>query len=192
MELWEIITTAIALSMDAFAVAICKGLSVQKATLKQSMIAGVWFGGFQGLMPLIGFFVGQTFASLVKNFDHWIAFVLLLLIGGNMIKESFSKEQEEMCDCFGAKSMLLLAISTSIDALAVGITFSCLKEGIAGGIGTAVLIIGITTFIFSAFGVKIGNVFGACFKNKAEFCGGAVLILIGTKILLEHLEILKI
>lgn len=190
MEIWEIITTAVALSMDAFAVAICKGLSVRKASLKQSLIAGAWFGGFQALMPLIGFLVGQTFAGFVKQFDHWIAFVLLLLIGSNMIKEALSKQEEEMCDCFGAKSMLLLAIATSIDALAVGITFSCLE--LACGILPAVLIIGIITFIFSAFGVRLGNVFGAHFKSKAEFFGGAVLVLIGTKILLEHLGIIKI
>lgn len=188
MEIWEIITTAVALSMDAFAVAICKGLSVQKASLKQAATAGAWFGGFQALMPLIGFLVGQTFAGFVKQFDHWIAFVLLLLIGGNMIKESLSKE-EEVNDCFGAKSMLLLAIATSIDALAVGITFSCLELPI--GIVPAVVMIGVITFIFSAFGVRLGNVFGARFKNKAEFFGGAVLVLIGTKILLEHLGVLK-
>lgn len=182
MGLIEIFILAIGLSMDAFAVSICKGLSVKKLKPKHCLIAGIYFGGFQAGMPLIGYFLGKQFESLITSVDHWIAFVLLGLIGLNMIKESFEKD-EELNDSFSLKTMLPLAIATSIDALAVGITFACLKVQII----PAVSMIGLTTFIISAIGVKIGNIFGTKFKSKAEFIGGAVLILIGLKILIEHL-----
>ena len=184
MSYIEIIILAIGLSMDAFAVSICKGLSVQKLKPKHCAIAGLYFGGFQAGMPLIGYLLGKQFQSLILSVDHWIAFVLLGLIGVNMIRESFDKA-EELNDSFSFKTMLPLALATSIDALAVGVTFACLKVQIF----VAVAIIGITTFIFSAVGVKIGNVFGAKFKSKAEFAGGVVLIIMGVRILLEHLNI---
>ncbi|MEE1219287.1 MAG: manganese efflux pump MntP family protein [Ruminococcus sp.] len=184
MSIFEILILAVGLSMDAFAVSICKGLSVQKLSPKHSVIAGLYFGGFQALMPLIGFFLGTQFQSLITSIDHWIAFVLLGLIGGNMIKESFGKD-EELDDSFSPKAMLPLAVATSIDALAVGVTFACLKVEIF----SAVTIIGITTFVFCAIGVKIGKIFGCKFKSKAEFVGGAVLVLMGLKILIEHLNI---
>lgn len=182
MSLIEIFILAIGLSMDAFAVSICKGLSVKKLKPKHCLIAGLYFGGFQAGMPLIGYFLGKQFEWLITSIDHWIAFVLLSLIGLNMIKESFEKD-EELNDSFSFKTMLPLAIATSIDALAVGITFACLKVQIA----PAVTLIGVTTFVISTFGVKIGNIFGTKFKSKAEFIGGTVLILIGIKILIEHL-----
>jgi len=186
MGIVELFILAIGLSMDAFAVAICKGLSVQKLEIKHMLIVGAYFGGFQALMPAIGYLLGSQFEHLIVSVDHWIAFFLLLFIGGNMIKESRETDVEDLDDDFGFKTMLLLAIATSIDALAVGVTFAFLRVDIVA----AVLFIGCITFICSAIGVKLGNVFGAKYKSKAELAGGVILILIGTKILLEHLDIL--
>lgn len=186
MGILELFILAIGLSMDAFAVAICKGLSVQKLEIKHMLIVGAYFGDFQALMPAIGYLLGSQFEHLIVSVDHWIAFFLLLFIGGNMIKESRETDVEDLDDDFGFKTMLLLAIATSIDALAVGVTFAFLRVDIVA----AVLFIGCITFICSAIGVKLGNVFGAKYKSKAELAGGVILILIGTKILLEHLGIL--
>lgn len=183
MSIIELFILALGLSMDAFAVSICKGLSVPKLQAKHCLICGVYFGGFQALMPLLGWLLGIRFQSLITNIDHWIAFVLLAVIGANMIKESFSKEEECPDASFGFKTMLTLAVATSIDALAVGVTFAFLDVNII----PAVLLIGATTFVCSAVGVKIGNVFGNRFQSKAEFLGGLVLIAIGLKILIEHL-----
>lgn len=183
MSVIELLVLALGLSMDAFAVSICKGLSVPKLQAKHCLICGVYFGGFQALMPLIGWALGIRFQSMITNIDHWIAFVLLAVIGANMIKESFSKEEECPDASFGFKTMLTLAVATSIDALAVGVTFAFLDVSIV----PAVLLIGVTTFVCSAVGVKIGNVFGNRFQSKAEFLGGLVLIAIGLKILIEHL-----
>ena len=181
---FELLSLAVGLSMDAFAVSICKGLSVNRVRPKHMLICGLYFGGFQMLMPLIGYLLGVNFRSMIASVDHWIAFVLLSLIGANMLRESFSKDKDENVDAsFGVKTMLLMAVATSIDALAVGVTFAFLEVNIV----PAVSFIGITTFIFSAAGVLIGNIFGAKWKNKAEFAGGAILILIGLKILIEHL-----
>lgn len=192
MSLYELFIIAVGLSMDAFAVAICKGLSVQKAKLNHMAITGLYFGLFQAGMPLIGYFVGKQFSSYITRFDHWIAFILLGLIGANMIRESLSKEDEEKCcnenSSFGFRAMLPMAVATSIDALAVGVSFALLPDV---KIVPAVSFIGITTFIFSFAGVKIGNVFGARFKSKAEFAGGVILILMGLKILLEHLGVIN-
>ena len=185
MSLWELFVIAVGLSMDAFAVAICKGLSVGRVRGSHAVTAGIYFGGFQMLMPAVGYFLGKQFESLITNIDHWIAFGLLLLIGANMIRESFSKD-ENVNDSFSFKTMLPLAVATSIDALAVGITFAFLQVNVFISCG----IIGAVTFIISAAGVKIGNVFGTKYKQKAEIAGGIALILIGTKILLEHLGIL--
>lgn len=185
MGIWEIFIIAVGLSMDAFAVSICKGLSVKKLKLKHALIAGLYFGGFQMGMPLIGYFLGKQFEWLIIGIDHWIAFVLLGLIGANMIKESFEKD-EELNAKFNPKTMLPLAVATSIDALAVGVTFACLRVEII----SAASLIGVTTFLLSAIGVKIGNVFGCKFESKAKFAGGLVLVLIGTKILLEHTGII--
>lgn len=186
MGILELFILAIGLSMDAFAVSICKGLSVQKLELKHMFIVGAYFGGFQALMPAAGYLLGSQFEHLIVSVDHWIAFFLLLIIGGNMIKESREGDVDELDDDFGLKTMLLLAVATSIDALAVGVTFAFLRVNIIA----AVLFIGCITFTCSAIGVKIGNVFGVKFKSKAELAGGVILILIGTKILLEHLGIL--
>ena len=184
MGLLEIILIAIGLSMDAFAVSITLGLSVRKPKIKEVLIPGIYFGFFQALMPLIGYFAGISFASKIQNLDHWIAFVLLGLIGGKMIVESFSKkEKQENGNPFQFTKMILLAIATSIDALAVGVTFSFFDVNIF----KSILIIGLITFCISIGGVKIGNLFGAKFKSKAEFFGGTVLILLGLKILIEHL-----
>ncbi len=182
----EILIIAVALSMDAFAVALCKGLSVPKLKPKHALIVGLYFGGFQALMPVIGYLLGFKFEDAIASVDHWIAFVLLALIGANMIREAVSGEEEELDASFGFKTMLLLAVATSIDALAVGVSFAFLKVNIV----TAALSIGVTTFILSAVGVAIGNVFGVKFKSKAEIAGGVVLILMGLKILLEHLGVL--
>ena len=178
----ELFILAVGLSMDAFAVSICKGLSVQKLKPRHAVIAGAYFGGFQALMPLIGWLLGRQFEELIKSVDHWIAFALLTIIGANMIRESFGKD-EELNDSFSFKTMLPLAIATSIDALAVGVTFAFLEVQIV----PAILLIGVTTFAISAAGVKIGNVFGAKYKSKAELAGGIILILLGIKILIEHL-----
>lgn len=185
MEILELIIISIGLAMDAFAVSICKGLSIKKIGVKHMAITGGYFGAFQAIMPLIGYLLGIGFQDLVNSIDHWIAFVLLGIIGINMIKESFS-DDENINSSFDFKSMLPLAIATSIDALAVGITFAFLNVNII----LAVVLIGAITFLLSAIGVKIGNKFGEKYKNKAEFFGGVVLILIGLKILLEHLGIL--
>ena len=192
MGIIEMLMLAVGLSMDAFAVSICKGLCMKKATLRSQAICGAWFGGFQGLMPLIGFFLGTLFAEAIQAFDHWVAFALLGLIGINMLKEAFSKESVDSCDVSGeadlsVKTMFVMAVATSIDALAVGISLA-----MAGNVNIwlAVTLIGVTTFILSAIGVKVGNVFGSRYEKKAQFCGGAILILLGLKILLEHLGVL--
>lgn len=187
MSLLSLFIIAVGLSMDAFAVAICKGLAMPKATLKKSMIVGLWFGGFQGLMPAIGYVLGSQFEQYIVSIDHWIAFGLLSFIGCNMIKESRSCcGNEEADDSLAVKDMFLLAVATSIDALAVGVTFAFLQVQIL----PAVSFIGVITFVLSTLGVKIGNIFGCKFKSKAELAGGIILILMGTKILLEHLGIL--
>lgn len=190
MGIVEIFVLAVGLAMDAFAVAICKGLALGETKIKHYAIVGAWFGGFQGLMPLIGYFLGKALGKYIESIDHWVAFGLLLIIGGNMIKESF----EKCCECeksnaeFGFMSMLVLAVSTSIDAAATGIVLQ--SEG--ANIWLSVIIIAAVTFIISAVGVKIGNVFGIKYKNKAELTGGAILILLGTKMLLEGLNILNV
>ena len=183
----ELFLIAVGLSMDAFAVSVCKGLSVKKVGVKHAALAGLYFGGFQFLMPVIGYLLGFRFESVIETVDHWVAFVLLAFIGGNMIKESFGKA-EELNDDFGVKTMLLMAIATSIDALAVGITFAFLEVQILPAAG----LIGVTTFLLSFVGIYIGNVFGARYKSKAELAGGIILVLIGVKILLEHLGILSL
>ncbi len=192
MGIAELILTAIGLSMDAFAAAICKGLNMQKLNHKQAAIIALFFGGFQGLMPFIGWVLGKQFESYITDFDHWIAFVLLAFIGSKMVLEAFKKDEEE-CGCcdtgFDIKDVFMLAIATSIDALAVGITFATLKMQLAET-GLAVILIAAVTFGFSYGGVAIGNRFGARFKSKAEFAGGVILVLIGVKILLEHLGVI--
>ena len=185
MQFWELIAIAVALSMDVFAVSVCKGLSVKKVRLSHALIAGLYFGGFQAMMPLIGYLLGSQFEELITSIDHWIAFALLAFIGANMIREALGKKEDELNDSFAFKVMLPLAVATSIDALAVGVTFAFLKVDII----PAVLLIGATTFLLSALGVKIGSLFGLRFKKKAELFGGIVLILIGLKILLEHLGV---
>ena len=183
MSIFEIFITALALSMDAFAVSICKGLSQKEMKWKNAVIAGLYFGGFQAGMPLLGYILGVQLKDLVTTYDHWIVFFLLGCIGANMIKEAMSKEEEEVNDSFDVKTMILLAIATSIDAFAVGVGFACISVDII----PAVILIGVTTFVCSFFGIKIGSVFGSKFKSKAEFAGGVVLILIGLKTLIEHL-----
>ena len=188
MNITSALLLGVGLSMDAFAVAVCKGLAVQKAKISQMLLAGIWFGGFQALMPVIGYFLGSTFNSYIEKFDHWVAFILLALIGVNMLREAFSKEEEKPADAsFGVKTMLIMAIATSIDALAVGIA---LAMDASTNIWLSVACIGIITFLLSAAGIKIGNIFGAKYKSKAEIAGGAILILLGLKILLEHLGVL--
>lgn len=182
MGLIELFLIAVGLSMDAFAVSVCKGLAMPKCTFKKAAIVGLWFGGFQALMPAIGYILGAQFQEAIASIDHWIAFVLLALIGGNMIHEALDNDEEEADASLDVKTMFLLAVATSIDALAIGITFAFLKVNII----PAVCFIGIVTFIISFAGVKIGNVFGARYKNKAEIVGGVILILLGLKILLEH------
>ena len=186
MGLIELFLIAVGLSMDAFAVSVCKGLAMPKCTFKKAAIVGLWFGGFQALMPAIGYILGAQFQEAIASIDHWIAFVLLTLIGGNMIHEALDNDEEEADASLDVKTMFLLAVATSIDALAIGITFAFLKVNII----PAVCFIGIVTFIISFAGVKIGNVFGARYKNKAEIVGGVILILLGLKILLEHLGFL--
>lgn len=186
MGLIELFLIAVGLSMDAFAVSVCKGLAMPKCTFKKAAIVGLWFGGFQALMPAIGYILGAQFQEAIASIDHWIAFVLLVLIGGNMIHEALDNDEEEADASLDVKTMFLLAVATSIDALAIGITFAFLKVSII----PAVCFIGIVTFIISFAGVKIGNVFGARYKNKAEIVGGVILILLGLKILLEHLGFL--
>ena len=182
MSLIELFIIAVGLSMDAFAVSICKGLSMQKMSWKNAVIVGLYFGGFQAGMPFIGYILGSQFKNTITSIDHWIAFILLGIIGFNMIRESLNKE-EEYVDCSVAPgNMILLAIATSIDALAVGVTFAFLQVRIV----PAVSFIGSTTFVLSIIGVKVGNVFGTKYKSKAEFAGGLILVIMGVKILLEH------
>ena len=187
MNILELLLIAAGLSMDAFAVSVCKGLSVQRLKPRHYLLTGAWFGGFQALMPSIGYLLGSTFAGYILSFDHWIAFILLTLIGGNMVKESFSGDGECHDDSFDLRTMFLLAVATSIDALAVGVTFALLPDV---QILSAVSLIGATTFLLSAAGLKAGNVFGLRYKARAELAGGVILILMGLKILLEHLGIL--
>lgn len=190
MNFIELLLIAVGLSMDAFAVSVCKGLAVKQLSSKHLLITGAWFGGFQALMPALGYLLGAAFESYITSFDHWIAFVLLSFIGGNMIHESLDKNCSTESDhSFSAKTMFVLAVATSIDALAIGITFALLP-GV--NIGTAVLSIGIVTFILSAAGLKAGNLFGLKYKAKAEFAGGLILILMGIKILLEHLGLITL
>ncbi len=191
MSLLTLFITAVGLSMDAFAVAVCKGLAVKKAGIKQMALAGLWFGGFQALMPALGYLFGSTLKVYVEKYDHWIAFILLGIIGANMIKEALSKEDCEDCSSasMGMKEMFTLAVATSIDALIVGVGYAFLPDV---NIVAAVGFIGIITFILSGIGIKIGNIFGLKFKKKAEIAGGVILILMGTKILLEHLGVLNI
>ena len=186
MGLWELFVLALGLSMDAFAVSVCKGLGLGSIRPKHMALAGAWFGGFQALMPLVGFFLGRFFAQVITAYDHWVAFVLLVIIGGKMVWEALENKEEDVDAAMDAKTMLLLAVATSIDALAVGVTFAFLEVDIL----PAVLFIGATTFVCSAVGVKVGSVFGAKYKQKAELAGGVALVLIGLKILLEGLGIL--
>ena len=190
----ELFLLGVGLSMDAFAVSVCKGLAMKKATLKNQMTCGLWFGGFQALMPLIGFFLGAMFADAIKSFDHWIAFGLLALIGANMLKEALEKE----CDCceehnadMSVKTMFVLAVATSIDALAVGISLAMAGLPVWGmdGIFAAVSLIGLCTCAFCTTGVKLGNIFGCRFEKRAQIAGGVILLLLGARILLEHLGI---
>ena len=183
METAEILIIAVGVSMDAFAVSICKGLSVQNIRPRHAGITALWFGGFQALMPLLGYFLGVSFADFVSSVDHWIAFILLGIIGGNMMKESFHKDESCCVDPdFSFKTMLGMAVATSIDALAIGVSLAFLKVNI----WMAVLLIGLTTGLFSGVGVYIGNIFGNRYKSKAEFAGGFILIAMGVKILLDH------
>ena len=197
MGFGELMILAVGVSMDAFAVSICKGLAMQKATLKAGLTCGLWFGGFQALMPLIGFFLGTLFADAIESVDHWVAFILLGIIGFNMLKEAL--EKNDCCCCcedadpdLSVKTMFVMAVATSIDALAVGISLAMAGLPVWGidGIFAAVILIGLCTCAFSTAGVKIGNLFGGRFEKKAQIAGGVILILLGTKILLEHLGIL--
>ena len=196
MGFGELMLLAVGVSMDAFAVSVCKGLAMKKAGMKEGLTCGLWFGGFQALMPLIGFFLGTLFAEAIEAVDHWVAFVLLGLIGFNMLKEAFEKKECECCADADAdlsvKTMFVMAVATSIDALAVGISLAMAGLRIWGidGIFAAVILIGACTCAFSTAGVKIGNVFGGRFEKKAQIAGGVILILLGVKILLEHLGIL--
>ena len=178
----ELFLMGVGLSMDAFAVSICKGLGMRKVNKKQALVIGLFFGGFQALMPFVGWLLGSQFEKYITSIDHWIAFVLLVVIGLNMIKES-REEDSDANDSFDVKTMLLLAVATSIDALAVGVSFAFLQVNIVA----AVCFIGCITFAFGVAGVKIGNVFGTRYKSRAELAGGCILILMGVKILIEHL-----
>ena len=187
MDIISLLLLAVGLSMDAFAVSVCKGLALKKVSLRHMCIVGAWFGGFQALMPSLGYLLGIRFEQYITAIDHWIAFVLLVLIGANMIREALSKEEAEEANASLAfKTMLLMAVATSIDALAVGITFAFLSVHIV----PAALTIGATTFLLSAAGVKVGSVFGLRYKKRAEIAGGVILCLLGVKILLEHLGVL--
>ena len=189
MTFLELFLIAIGLSMDAFSVSICKGLTTKRFSWRMALICGLWFGGFQALMPTIGYFLGAQFQEMIEAYDHWIAFGLLFLIGANMIREAIwgKKEEGKESGALDFKTMLLLAIATSIDALAVGVSFACIQVQL----WSSVLIIGLTTFVFSVLGVKIGNVFGSKYEKSAGIIGGIILILIGLKILLEHLGIIS-
>ena len=188
MGFLELFILAVGLSMDAFAVSVCKGLAMKKAPAKAMVICGAWFGGFQALMPLIGYFLGTLFIDAISAIDHWVAFALLALIGINMLREALGKDEEETPDAdLSVRTMFVMAVATSIDALAVGISLA--MAGVSN-IFLAVLLIGATTFVLSAVGVKVGSVFGSKYEKKAEIVGGIILILLGVKILLEHLGIL--
>ncbi len=186
MQLGELILLALGLAMDAFAVSICKGLAVGRVRAKHLLVCGLWFGGFQALMPLVGYLLGAAFETYISSFDHWIAFLLLTVIGVNMIREALSKEEECPDASIAVMAMLPMAVATSIDALAVGITFGVLHVDVL----LAVLLIGVITAVLSAIGVKLGSIVGGRYRMPAELCGGILLILLGTKILLEHLGIL--
>ncbi len=195
MGLLELLLLAIGLSMDAFAVSVCKGLAMKQVHFREASICGIWFGGFQALMPFIGYLLGARFSQYINTFAPWIAFVLLALIGANMIREAVGEDDEEASAALDLKTMFLMAIATSIDALAVGITFACVPVQLFAATEllntlAAVCIIGIATFCLSCVGVKIGNIFGVKYKARAEISGGVILILIGLKILLEHFGIL--
>lgn len=192
MGMGELLLLGVGLSMDAFAVSVCKGLAMKRSSVKAGLTCGIWFGGFQALMPLIGFFLGSMFAEAIQSVDHWVAFGLLVLIGVNMLREAFSPEEDGGCsECADAdlsvKSMFVMAVATSIDALAVGISLA-----MAGDVAifVAVGIIGVCTFTLSAVGVGVGSVFGSRFEQKAQIAGGVILVILGVKILLEHLGIL--
>lgn len=189
MQFYELFLLALGLSMDAFAASVCKGLAAERLNWRHMVLAGLWFGGFQALMPLLGCFLGTAFSAQIAAVDHWIAFLLLSVIGGNMILESFSHKSSQSSGSFSVKAMLPMALATSVDALAVGVTFGLLP-GVQ--IRAAVLLIGVTTFLLSALGVKVGSVFGRRYEAGAERLGGAILLLLGLKILLEHLEILPV
>ena len=187
MTFVELLLIAVGVSMDAFSVSVCKGLTTRRFSMRMALVCGLWFGTFQALMPVIGYLLGLQFACFIESVDHWIAFGLLFLIGANMIREAVAgKEDSKQTNALDFKTMLLLAIATSIDALAVGVSFACIEVEL----WASVAIIGLTTFVFSVLGVKIGNVFGTKFKKNAEVFGGIILILIGLKILLEHLGVL--
>ena len=197
MGIVELILLAIGLSMDAFAVSICKGLETEKLTIKESLICGIWFGGFQGLMPFIGFMLGSGFETIINRIAAWLAFLLLSIIGIKMIRESFSKEEEETEPGFNVKTMFIMAVATSIDALAVGITFvavpvNIITASVFFNTLIACIIIAVTTFVFSAAGVRTGNIFGSRLESGAEAAGGIVLIIIGLKILLEHFGVISL
>ncbi len=183
MDIVEILIIAVGVSMDAFAVSICKGLSVRRLEFRHAGMTALWFGGFQALMPLVGYYLGVSFADFVSNVDHWIAFILLGIIGGNMIKESFGKDEVKVNPDFSCRTMLVMAVATSIDALAIGVSFAFLNVNI----WQAVLLIGLITGLFSGAGVYIGNLFGSRYKSRAEFAGGFILVVMGIKILIEHL-----
>ena len=192
MGLGELLLLAVGVSMDAFAVSVCKGLAMKHVTLKAELTCGVWFGGFQALMPTAGFFLGTLFADAIESVDHWVAFVLLAIIGANMLKEAFSREEDCDCGCeknadLSVRTMFIMAVATSIDALAVGISLA-----MAGNVNIflAALLIGVCTCSLSAAGVKIGNIFGSRYEKKAQMAGGVILVLLGLKILLEHLGVL--
>ena len=190
MGFFELFLIGIGLSMDAFAVAICKGLGMERINKRDALLLALFFGGFQALMPLTGYLLGSRFASYIERWDHWIAFVLLAFIGGNMIRESREQEEEEIehGGSIRYRELFTLAVATSIDALAVGITFALLPDV---NVPLAVCLIGVTTFVCSAAGLKVGNLFGLRYKAKAELAGGIILILIGLKILLEHLGVIS-
>ena len=187
MTFIELLLIAIGLSMDAFSVSICKGLTTKKFSWHMALVCGMWFGGFQALMPMIGYFLGAQFQVMIEAYVQWIAFGLLFLIGAKMIREAVWGKEEQQDGSLGFKTMFLLAIATSIDALAVGVSFACIQVKL----WSSVIVIGITTFLFSVLGVKIGNVFGSKYEESAEIIGGIILILIGLKIVLEHLDVIS-
>lgn len=195
MGLVELLLLAVGLSMDAFAVSVCKGLAMRTVNVRGCVICGLWFGGFQAMMPLAGYLLGSRFEKYITALAPWVAFVLLVVIGGNMIREALSHEQDQASAGLDVKTMFPMAVATSIDALAVGITFACVPVRVLDTntwVNTlfAVAVIGVTTFLLSCIGVKVGNVFGTRYKSRAEFAGGLVLILIGIRILLEHFGVL--